>query len=55
MSMQYCWNDREKLKYSEKKPVPLPICLPQILHGLAWDQTQASLVSGQGLTTCAMA
>ena len=53
--MQHCRNDREKLKYLEKKPVPLPICLPQILQGLALDQTQTSVVSGQGLTTCAMA
>jgi hypothetical protein len=36
-----------------KKPVPVPIC-PQTLFGLAWDQTQASLVSGQGLTMCAV-
>jgi hypothetical protein len=26
------------------KPVPLPFCLPQILHGLAW--AQASMVKG---------
>lgn len=34
-----CWwnaNDREKLKYLNKKPAPVPLCLPGIPHGLKW-------------------
>jgi hypothetical protein len=34
--MEQRWNeiDRGKPKYSGKKPVPVPLCPPQILHGL---------------------
>jgi len=33
------------------KPVPLPLRPPKIPHGLAWDQTWVSAVTGQLLTT----
>jgi hypothetical protein len=33
-----------------EKPVPVPLCPPQIPHGLARDQTWASAVGGRWLT-----
>jgi len=41
MNMEHCWNDNDvaKLKYLVKKPVPVPVCLQQILHWLASDWT----------------
>jgi hypothetical protein len=47
--------DRGKPKNSEKKPVPVPLCPPQIPHGLTLVWTQASAVRGQRLTTWALA
>jgi hypothetical protein len=38
-----------------EKPVPGPLCPPQIPHGLAWDRTRASAVRGRRLTAWAMA
>jgi hypothetical protein len=37
--MEHWWNeiDRGKPKYSGKKPVPVPLCPPQIPHGLTRD------------------
>jgi hypothetical protein len=35
-------------------PIPVPRCLPYIPRGLAWDQTRASVVTGQQQTACAM-
>jgi hypothetical protein len=51
------WNetDRGKPKYSGEKPVPVPLCPPQIPHGLTRDRTQASAVRGRRLTAWAMA
>jgi hypothetical protein len=34
----------EKLKYSAKTPVPVPLCPLQIPHGTVWDLTWASVV-----------
>jgi hypothetical protein len=36
-----------KLRFSKKNP--LPLCPPQIPHGLAWDKTKAFKVSDQQL------
>jgi hypothetical protein len=47
--------DRGKPKYSGKKPVPLPLCPPQIPHGLSRDRTRGSAVGGRRLTAWAMA
>jgi hypothetical protein len=33
-----------------EKPVPVPLCPPQISHGLTRDRTQASAVRGRRLT-----
>jgi hypothetical protein len=46
MSMEHWWNDidRGKPKYSEEKPVPMPLCPPQISHVLAWDRTLGSVM-----------
>jgi hypothetical protein len=50
--MEHRWNeiDRGKRKYSGKKPVPVPLCPPQIPHGLTRDRTRASAVGGRRLT-----
>jgi len=41
---------QEKTEILHEKLAPLPLCPPQIPHGLAWDQTWASAVRGQHLT-----
>jgi hypothetical protein len=33
-----------------EKPVPVPLCPPQISHGLTRDRTRASAVNGRRLT-----
>lgn len=38
-------------QYSREKPVPAPICPPEILHKLAHNKTQASEVTGLQLIT----
>jgi hypothetical protein len=38
-----------------EKPVPVPLCPPQIPHGLTWARTRASAVRSRRLTTWAMA
>jgi hypothetical protein len=55
--MEHRWNliDGGKPKYSGEKPVPVPLCPPQIPHGLTRDRTQASVVRGRRLTAWAMA
>jgi hypothetical protein len=35
----------------EEKPVTVPLGPPQISHGLSWDRTRASTVTGRRLTT----
>jgi len=54
--MEQWWNDidRGKPKYSEKT-CPVPLCPPQIPHGLTRARTRASAVRGQRLTAWAMA
>jgi hypothetical protein len=42
---------RENPKNSGKKPVPVPLCPPQIPHGLTRAWTPASAVRGRRLTT----
>jgi hypothetical protein len=34
----------------EKKPVPVPLCLPQIPHDLTWARTWAAAVGSRRLT-----
>jgi hypothetical protein len=38
-----------------RKPAPVPLCPPQILHGLTWDRTRAAKVGSRRLTTWAVA
>jgi hypothetical protein len=38
-----------------EKPVPVPLCPPQIPHGLTRDRTRASAVGGRRLNAWAMA
>jgi hypothetical protein len=49
--MEHRWNE---IVLGEK-PVPVPLCPPQIPHGLTRDRTQASAVGGRRLTAWAMA
>jgi hypothetical protein len=55
--MEHRWNeiDRGKPKYSGEKPVPAPLCPPQIPHGTTRDRTRASAVRGRRLTAWATA
>jgi hypothetical protein len=46
----YCAEHKEKQNYSEKKPVSVLFCPPQIPHGLPWDGTQASTCRSWKLT-----
>jgi hypothetical protein len=50
--MEHRWNeiDRRKPKYSGEKPVPVPLCPPQIPHGVSRDRTRASAVGCRRLT-----
>jgi len=43
-----------KSKVFQEKLVPLPICLPKIAHGLAWEWTWSSAVKGRWLTVWAL-
>jgi hypothetical protein len=38
--MEHRWNemDREKAQVLEEKPVPMPLCPPEIPHGLTRDR-----------------
>jgi hypothetical protein len=38
-----------------EKPVPMPICLTKISHGLTWDRIRPSAMTDQLVTTRAMA
>jgi hypothetical protein len=49
------WNWQGKTEVLGEKPVPVPLCPPQIPHKLTWDRTRASAVRGQRLTAWAMA
>jgi hypothetical protein len=49
------WNWQGKTEVLGENPVPVPLCPPQIPHGLTRDQTQASAVGGRRLTACVMA
>jgi hypothetical protein len=49
------WNWQGKTEVLGEKPVPVPLCPPQIPHGLIRDRTRASAVRGRRLTAWAMA
>jgi hypothetical protein len=49
------WNWQGKTEVLGEKPVPVPLCPPQIPHGLTRDRTRASAVRGRRLTAWAMA
>jgi hypothetical protein len=49
------WNWQGKTEVLEEKPVPVPLCPPQIPHRLTQDRTQPSAVRGWRLTAWAMA
>jgi hypothetical protein len=49
------WNWQGKTEVLEETPVPVPLCPPQIPHGLTRDRTRASAVEGRRLTAWAMA
>jgi hypothetical protein len=37
------WNWQGKTEVLDENPVPVPLCPPQIPHGLTWDRTRASV------------
>jgi hypothetical protein len=49
------WNWQGKTEVLGEKPVPVPLCPPQIPHRLARDLTRAFAVGGRRLTAWAMA
>jgi hypothetical protein len=49
------WNWQGKPEVLGEKPVPVPLCPPQILHGPTRARTRASAVGGRRLTAWAMA
>ena len=49
------WNWQGKPEVLGENPVPVPLCPPQIPHGLTRDRTRASAVRGRRLTAWAMA
>jgi hypothetical protein len=49
------WNWQGKTEVLGENPVPVPLCPPQIPHGLNRDRTRASVVRGRRLTAWAMA
>jgi hypothetical protein len=49
------WYWQGKTEELGEKPVPVPLCPPQIPHGLNRAQTRASAVRGRRLTTWTMA
>jgi hypothetical protein len=52
-TMEWYWQG--KTEELGEKPVPVPLCPPQIPHGLTQARTRASAVRCQRLTTWAMA
>jgi hypothetical protein len=49
------WYWQGKTEELGEKPVPVPLCPPQIPHGLTRERTRTSAVRGRRLTTWAMA
>jgi hypothetical protein len=49
------WNWQGKTEVLGENPVPVPLCQPQIPHGLTRDRTRASAVRDRRLTAWAMA
>jgi hypothetical protein len=49
------WNWQGKAEELGEKPVPVPLCPPQIPRRLTRDRTRASAVGGRRLTAWAMA
>lgn len=51
--MEHWWNDNWQVttEVLRQKPFSVPLCLWQILHGLSWGWTWASVVRSQQLTT----
>jgi hypothetical protein len=49
------WNWQGKTQELGEKPVPVPLCPPQIPHGLTRDRIRASAVGGRRVTAWVMA
>jgi hypothetical protein len=47
------WNNTEN-RIILRRPIPVPLCLPQIIYGLTLARTRSSVVRGQPLTSWAM-
>jgi len=47
MSVEQRWNDIDgETEVLGEKPVPVPLCSPQIWHWPVWDQDRASAMTG---------
>jgi hypothetical protein len=49
------WYRQGKIEEIREKPIPVPLCPPQITHGLTRAQTRDSAVRGERLNAWAMA
>jgi hypothetical protein len=49
------WYWQAKAEVVGEKPVPVSLSPPQISHGLVWDKTRTSVVTGQRLTAWTIA
>jgi hypothetical protein len=50
VSVERWWSDIDrgkKSKVQRQKPVPMPLCPPQVSHGRTWDRTRASAMTGR--------
>jgi hypothetical protein len=48
------WNWQGNIEVLGEKPVPVPLCPPQIPHGLTWNWTRNSAAGSRRLTAWAM-
>jgi len=47
MSLKCLWNVTDRKKQSTREEyVNMPICPPQVLHGLVWERTHPSSLGG---------
>jgi hypothetical protein len=52
VSMEHWWSDMDgKIEVLKEKPVPVPLCPPQIPYWLAWNQTSTFVMGNWWLTS----
>jgi hypothetical protein len=51
VNMEHWWSDIDgKIEVLKEKPVPVPLCPPQIQYQLDWNQTSTFVVGSWRLT-----